>query len=201
MSSARSGCRVLIVMPHTTERRCVPSPLKNISSARDSSRAQARSCRAAPQFGSSRRQDLRTASGYRRHPHRQHGCRQHRHAGALAQLSGVEQADAAEQIAIARESNDFLAEAVKKYPQRFAGFASLPIAAPTRRPKSWSAGFDSRASKARSSTATRAAAIWTTSSSGRSWSAPKRSMSRSISTRPSRRRRSSRRRSEDFPHR
>ena len=43
---------------------------------------------------------------------------------------GVEQADAAEQIAIARESNDFLAEAVKKYPQRFAGFASLPIAAP-----------------------------------------------------------------------
>jgi len=43
---------------------------------------------------------------------------------------GVEQADAAEQIAIARESNDFLAEAMKKYPQRFAGFASLPIAAP-----------------------------------------------------------------------
>ena len=43
---------------------------------------------------------------------------------------GVEQADAAEQIAIARESNDFLAEAVNKYPQRFAGFASLPIAAP-----------------------------------------------------------------------
>jgi predicted TIM-barrel fold metal-dependent hydrolase len=43
---------------------------------------------------------------------------------------GVEQADAAEQISIARESNDFLAEAVKKYPQRFAGFASLAIAAP-----------------------------------------------------------------------
>ena len=43
---------------------------------------------------------------------------------------GVEQADAAEQIAIARESNDFLAEAVKKYPQRFAAFASLPVAAP-----------------------------------------------------------------------
>jgi predicted TIM-barrel fold metal-dependent hydrolase len=43
---------------------------------------------------------------------------------------GVEQAEAAEQIAIARESNDFLAEAVKKYPQRFAAFASLPVAAP-----------------------------------------------------------------------
>jgi predicted TIM-barrel fold metal-dependent hydrolase len=43
---------------------------------------------------------------------------------------GVEQADVAEQVAIARESNDFLAEAVKKNPKRFAGFACLPIAAP-----------------------------------------------------------------------
>jgi len=45
---------------------------------------------------------------------------------------GVEQADAAEQIAIARESNDFLADVVKKHPQRFAGFAALPVAAPER---------------------------------------------------------------------
>jgi uncharacterized protein len=43
---------------------------------------------------------------------------------------GVEQADVEEQIAIARESNDFLADAVKKNPTRFAAFASLPIAAP-----------------------------------------------------------------------
>ena len=43
---------------------------------------------------------------------------------------GVEQAEAAEQISIARESNDFLAEAVKKHPTRFAGLAALPIAAP-----------------------------------------------------------------------
>ncbi len=43
---------------------------------------------------------------------------------------GVEQAEATEQIASARESNDFLAEAVKKHPQRFAAFAALPIAAP-----------------------------------------------------------------------
>jgi predicted TIM-barrel fold metal-dependent hydrolase len=43
---------------------------------------------------------------------------------------GVEQSDAAVQISIARESNDFLAEAVKKYPKRFAAFAALPIAAP-----------------------------------------------------------------------
>jgi predicted TIM-barrel fold metal-dependent hydrolase len=45
---------------------------------------------------------------------------------------GVEQAEVAEQIAISRESNDFLAEAVKKYPKRFAGLASLPVAAPDK---------------------------------------------------------------------
>lgn len=45
---------------------------------------------------------------------------------------GVEQADAAEQIAIATESNDFLAEAVKKHPTRFAAFAALAIAAPDK---------------------------------------------------------------------
>lgn len=43
---------------------------------------------------------------------------------------GVEQAEPAEQIAIARESNDFLADVVKKNPKRFAGFACLPVAAP-----------------------------------------------------------------------
>jgi uncharacterized protein len=43
---------------------------------------------------------------------------------------GVEQADVAEQVAIARESNDFLADVVKKNPKRFAGFACLPIGAP-----------------------------------------------------------------------
>ena len=43
---------------------------------------------------------------------------------------GVEQADVADQIAHARESNDFLADIVKKNPKRFAGFAALPVAAP-----------------------------------------------------------------------
>lgn len=43
---------------------------------------------------------------------------------------GVEQAEVAEQVAIARESNDFLADVVKKNPKRFAAFASLPVAAP-----------------------------------------------------------------------
>jgi predicted TIM-barrel fold metal-dependent hydrolase len=43
---------------------------------------------------------------------------------------GVEQADVAEQVATARESNDFLADVVKKNPKRFAAFAALPVAAP-----------------------------------------------------------------------
>ena len=45
---------------------------------------------------------------------------------------GVEQAEAAEQISVARESNDFLSDAIKKNPKRFAGLASLPIAAPDK---------------------------------------------------------------------
>ena len=45
---------------------------------------------------------------------------------------GVEQAEVAEQISIASESNDFLAEAVKKHPKRFAGLCSLPVAAPDK---------------------------------------------------------------------
>jgi uncharacterized protein len=45
---------------------------------------------------------------------------------------GVEQAEAAEQLSIAAESNDFLAEAVNKHPSRFAAFAALPIAVPDK---------------------------------------------------------------------
>jgi predicted TIM-barrel fold metal-dependent hydrolase len=45
---------------------------------------------------------------------------------------GVEQAEADVAISVARESNDFLAEAVKSNPARFAGFASLPIQAPDK---------------------------------------------------------------------
>ncbi len=43
---------------------------------------------------------------------------------------GVEQLDAAEAIELARDSNDILADAVRRHPSRFAGFASLPTAAP-----------------------------------------------------------------------
>ena len=43
---------------------------------------------------------------------------------------GVEQLDATEAIKLARDTNDLLAEAVRRYPDRFAGFATLPTAAP-----------------------------------------------------------------------
>lgn len=43
---------------------------------------------------------------------------------------GVEQLAAAEAIAFARDTNDALAEAVRQHPNRFAGFAALPTAAP-----------------------------------------------------------------------
>ncbi len=45
---------------------------------------------------------------------------------------GTEQLEASEAIKVAREANDFLADAVQKYPQRFAGFAILPTAAPDK---------------------------------------------------------------------
>jgi len=43
---------------------------------------------------------------------------------------GVEQLDAMEAAALAREANDFVADAAQRYPDRFAGFAAVPIAAP-----------------------------------------------------------------------
>jgi uncharacterized protein len=43
---------------------------------------------------------------------------------------GVEQLEASEAVALAREANDHLAEAVRHHPNRFAGFAALPTAAP-----------------------------------------------------------------------
>jgi hypothetical protein len=48
---------------------------------------------------------------------------------------GVEQLEPAEAVAVARETNDFLAEAVKRHPSRFAGFATLPTAAPDKAAK------------------------------------------------------------------
>jgi predicted TIM-barrel fold metal-dependent hydrolase len=45
---------------------------------------------------------------------------------------GVEQAEAAEQLLAAVESNDFVLETVKKHPKRFAAFAALPTAVPDK---------------------------------------------------------------------
>src|ERR1700729_490418 len=43
---------------------------------------------------------------------------------------GVEQLEAAEAISLAAETNDFVADAIKKHPARFGGFAALPIGVP-----------------------------------------------------------------------
>jgi uncharacterized protein len=43
---------------------------------------------------------------------------------------GVEQLGATEAVILAREANDHLADAVRRHPNRFAGFAALPTAAP-----------------------------------------------------------------------
>ncbi len=43
---------------------------------------------------------------------------------------GAEQTEAAEAVPLARETNDYLADAVRSHPDRFGGFASLPTANP-----------------------------------------------------------------------
>src|SRR5262249_50762666 len=43
---------------------------------------------------------------------------------------GVEQMDPADAVAMARDTNDYLADAVKKHPTRFAGFAAVPTGTP-----------------------------------------------------------------------
>ena len=82
---------------------------------------------------------------------------------------GTEQSEAAAAVGEAQEANDFLAAAVKKYPKRFAGFAILPTAAPEKAAEELERRCATTASSAPISTATTAAAISTTSSTGRSW--------------------------------
>jgi predicted TIM-barrel fold metal-dependent hydrolase len=43
---------------------------------------------------------------------------------------GVEQMEPADAVAMARDTTDYLANAVKKHPKRFAGFAAVPTGAP-----------------------------------------------------------------------
>lgn len=59
------------------------------------------------------------------------------HAGIDVQVlsltaPGVEQSDPAEAVALARDANDRVAEAVRRHPDRFAAFAALPTSAPER---------------------------------------------------------------------
>ena len=62
---------------------------------------------------------------------RRDGRRRHRHAGAVAELARESSRPTRRSRSRSRaKSNDFLAEAMKKHPKRFAGFASLPVAAP-----------------------------------------------------------------------
>jgi uncharacterized protein len=45
---------------------------------------------------------------------------------------GTEQLEAADAITFSRETNDYLADAMKKHPTRFGGFAALPTGAPDK---------------------------------------------------------------------
>ncbi|MDE1973816.1 MAG: amidohydrolase [Hyphomicrobiales bacterium] len=45
---------------------------------------------------------------------------------------GLEQLETADAMALATDTNDFLADAIKKHPQRIGGFAALPIGAPEK---------------------------------------------------------------------
>lgn len=95
---------------------------------------------------------------------------------------GLEQLAPAEAIPFARDTNDYLADAVRRNPQRLRGFAALPTAdAPTAADELERAvrehGFVGA-----ESTGIAGAGGSTTSSSGRSWSAPRPSGSRSTCT-------------------
>jgi predicted TIM-barrel fold metal-dependent hydrolase len=48
---------------------------------------------------------------------------------------GVEQMETADAIAMARDTNDYLADAMKKHPTRFAGLAAVPTGAPEQAAK------------------------------------------------------------------
>ena len=106
---------------------------------------------------------------------------------------GVEQADAAEQIAIARDANDFLAEAIKKHPTRLAGFAVLPVASPERAAEELERSVRQLGFKGTLINGHTRGRYLDDKFFCRSWSARLRSTCRSIFTRPYRRRPSSKR--------
>ena len=61
------------------------------------------------------------------------GRGRHRHAGAVGGRAGAQNLTPAQAVSLARASNDLLFEAVKRHPDRFAGFATLPTPDPRSR--------------------------------------------------------------------
>jgi predicted TIM-barrel fold metal-dependent hydrolase len=86
---------------------------------------------------------------------------------------GTEQIEAADATELAREANDFLADAIKKRPARFAGFAALPTEIPDKAAAELQRMVCEHGFKGGSSMVTAGAAIWMTNSSGQSSSEPK----------------------------
>ena len=82
---------------------------------------------------------------------------------------GVEQLEIEEGKRLARETNDALAAAMKRHPDRFGGFAALAPRTPSGRRKSWSGASKSWASPAGTRTPTSAIRTSTKSSTGLSW--------------------------------
>ena len=62
---------------------------------------------------------------------------------------GAELVAGADGVALAREYNDRLARLISAEPERFAGFAHLPMTSPRRRPTNWSGPCATFGSKAR----------------------------------------------------
>ena len=62
---------------------------------------------------------------------------------------GADLVDGAEGVALARETNDALAEAIARHPARFAGFAHLPMREPDAAAKEMARPCGSWASAAR----------------------------------------------------
>ena len=96
---------------------------------------------------------------------------------------GTEQLDAAEVITCAREINDFLAQALSRHPDRFAGFATLPTPVPEAAADELERAVQTYGFKGALINGHVRGRYLDDPFSGRFWNAPKCSMCRSTSTR------------------
>ena len=67
----------------------------------------------------------------------------------LSNVPGVEAIETPLAVELARQANDAVVDAVTGYPDRFLGFATLPMRDPTPPRPSWSAPCATTASSAR----------------------------------------------------